>query len=98
MEERASDMVAMLAMALLTHTAKGFAEPVATLPGSAHEDGAPHKVGKYRDVRDMRIDKVKVGNARVFRPEGWSSALIVSQEIKNALEDMGVTGARFAEV
>jgi hypothetical protein len=63
-----------------------------------HEDGAPHKVGKYRDVRDMRIDKVKVGNAKVFRPEGWSSALIVSEDIKNALEDMGVTGARFAEV
>src|SRR5437868_90796 len=49
-----------------------------------HEDGVPHKVGKYRDVRDMRIDKAKVGNAKVFRPEGWSTALIVSEEIKNA--------------
>jgi hypothetical protein len=62
------------------------------------EDGAPHKVGKYRDVRDMRIDKVKVGNAKVFRPEGWSTALIVSEDIKDALERLGATGTRFEEV
>jgi hypothetical protein len=63
-----------------------------------HEDGAPHKVGKYRDVRDMRIDKAKVGNAKVFRPEGWSTALIVSEEIKAAMEAMGATGTYFQEV
>ena len=63
-----------------------------------HEDGAPHKVGKYRDVRDMRIDKVKVGNAKVFRPEGWSGTLIVAEEIKDAMERMGATGTRFQEV
>ncbi|MBN1208107.1 MAG: hypothetical protein JXB05_24800 [Myxococcaceae bacterium] len=63
-----------------------------------HEDGVPHKVGQYRDVRDMRIDKAKVGNAKVFRPEGWEVALIVSEEIKDALERMGATGTRFEEV
>jgi hypothetical protein len=63
-----------------------------------HEDGAPHKVGKYRDVRDMRIVKDKVGDAKVFRPEGWSGTLLVSEEIKDALERMGATGTRFTEV
>jgi hypothetical protein len=63
-----------------------------------HEDGAPHKVGKYRDVRDMRIDKARVGSTKVFRPEGWSSTLIISEEIKDALERMGATGTRFEEV
>jgi hypothetical protein len=63
-----------------------------------HEDGEPGKIGQYRDVRDMRIDKAKVGNAKVFRPEGWSTVLIVAEEIKNALEDMGATGTRFVEV
>jgi hypothetical protein len=63
-----------------------------------HEDGVPHKVGKYRDVRDMRIDKAKVGNAKVFRPEGWSTALIVSEEIKDAMEALGTMGTRFQEV
>jgi hypothetical protein len=46
----------------------------------------------------MRIDKSKVGNAQVFRPEGWSSTLIISEEIKDALERIGATGTRFTEV
>ena len=63
-----------------------------------HEDGVPDKVGQYRDVRDMRVDKAKIGDARVFRPEGWPGKLIVSEEIKKALERMGATGTRFQEV
>ncbi|MBN1210620.1 MAG: hypothetical protein JXB05_37565 [Myxococcaceae bacterium] len=62
------------------------------------EDGVPDKVGKYWAVDDMRIDKAKVGNAQVFRPEGWSSTLVVSEQIKDALERMGATGTRFEEV
>lgn len=62
------------------------------------EDGVPHKVGKYYAVDDMRIDKSKVGNAHVFRPEGWSGTLIVSEDIKNALEGVGATGTKFEEV
>jgi hypothetical protein len=63
-----------------------------------HEDGVPHKVGQYFSVRDMRIDKAKVGSTQVFRPEGWTVVLIVSGEIKDALERMGATGTRFQEV
>lgn len=63
-----------------------------------HEDGVPHKVGQYFSVRDMRIDKSKVGSAKVFRCEGWSGPLIASEEIKNALEHIGATGPRFEEV
>lgn len=63
-----------------------------------HEDGVPHKVGQYSSVRDMRIDKTKVGDAKVFRPEGWHVSLIVSEDIKDALEQIGATGAKFEEV
>ncbi|HZI03683.1 MAG TPA: DUF1629 domain-containing protein [Archangium sp.] len=63
-----------------------------------HEDGVPHMVGQYASVRDMRIDKAKVGNARVFRPDGWFISLLISEEIKDALEHMGATGTRFEEV
>jgi hypothetical protein len=63
-----------------------------------HEDGAPHMVGRYASVRDMRIDKPKAGNAKVFRCEGWVGPLIVSGEIKDALERMSATGTRFEEV
>ncbi len=62
------------------------------------EHGVPDKVGQYMGVDRMCIDKAKVGNAKVFRPEGWSSALIISEEIKDALDRMGATGTRFEEV
>lgn len=62
------------------------------------EHGVPDKVGQYMGVDRLRLDKRKVGGAEVFRPEGWEVALIVSEDIKNALEDLRVTGARFEEV
>jgi hypothetical protein len=62
------------------------------------EDGRPEKVGKYRAVSGMRIDPTKVGDAKVFRTWGWSIALIVSEDLKEALERAGVTGAKFEEV
>jgi hypothetical protein len=46
----------------------------------------------------MRIDKAKAGSAKVFRCEGWPGPLIVSGEVKGALEGMGATGTRFEEV
>lgn len=46
----------------------------------------------------MRIDKSQVGSAQVFRCEGWEVPLIVSEQIKDALERMGATGTRFEEV
>ncbi len=62
------------------------------------EDGRPEKVGKYRAVSGMRIDPAKVGDAKVFRPWGWTVALIVSEDIKDTLERAGVTGVKFSEV
>ncbi|XHF30511.1 suppressor of fused domain protein [Corallococcus exercitus] len=62
------------------------------------EDGQPDKVGMYRAVSRMRIDPAKVGDAKVFRPWGWTVALIVSEDIKDAVERAGVTGMRFEEV
>jgi hypothetical protein len=62
-----------------------------------HENGIPDMVGQYASVRDLRIDKAKAGSAKVFRLEGWTGPLIVSGEIKDALERMGATGTRFEE-
>jgi len=62
------------------------------------EDGRPEKVGQYRDVRGLRIDPARVGDAKVFRPWGWSVALIVSEDLKQALERLGATGTHFVEV
>ncbi len=46
----------------------------------------------------MRIDPSKVGDAKVFRTWGWSIALVVSEDIKDALERTGATGLQFTEV
>jgi hypothetical protein len=62
------------------------------------EDEQPEKVGEYRAVHGMRIDPSKVGDARIFRPWGWRVALIVSEDIKQAIESAGLSGARFVEV
>jgi hypothetical protein len=62
------------------------------------EDNQPEKLGEYRVVSGMRVDPSKVGDSKVFRPWGWTVALIVSEEIKEALERTGVTGTRFKEV
>jgi hypothetical protein len=62
------------------------------------EDGRPEKTSKYRAVAGMRIDPSKVGEAKVFRTWGWTIALIVSEEIKEALERIGATGVRFKQV
>jgi hypothetical protein len=62
------------------------------------EHGVPDKVGQYIAVDRMRIDKAKVGDAKVFRPQGWEVVLIVAEEIKDALDRMGATGTRFEEV
>lgn len=62
------------------------------------EEGVLHNIRRYSIMYELRIDKSKVGGARMFRVDGWRSSLIVSGEIKDALEHMGATGTRFEEV
>ena len=59
------------------------------------EHGEPERVGQYRYVRGMRIDPTKVEGARIFRPWGYTLTLVVSEDLKQALEHEGVTGTRF---
>jgi hypothetical protein len=62
------------------------------------EDGQPERVGEYQSVAGLRIDPTKVEGARIFRPWGWTLALLVSEDVKEALEREGITGTRFTEV
>ncbi len=61
-------------------------------------DGRPDRIGEYRAVSGLRIDKSKVGDERVFRLWGWTPPIIVTGEIKDALERTGLQGGRFDEV
>jgi hypothetical protein len=62
------------------------------------EDGIPEKVGQYMSVRDLHLDKSQIGNARVFRLKNWKVLIIVSEEIKEALERIQASGVQFEEV
>jgi hypothetical protein len=62
------------------------------------EDEQPEKVGEYKFIAGLRIDPAKVGDARIFRPWGWTGSLIVSEDLKQALEAEHITGTRFVEV
>ncbi|MGE6756783.1 imm11 family protein [Corallococcus interemptor] len=62
-------------------------------------DGAiPERAGEYRSIIGLRIDTSKIEDARVFRPMGWESTLIVSEEVKQGIERVGNTGVFFNRV
>ena len=61
------------------------------------EDGDPDRVGEYRVVAGLRIDPSKVGDAHIFRPWGWRIVIIVSEHLKQAMEEVGVSGTKFTE-
>ncbi|MCY1018308.1 imm11 family protein [Pyxidicoccus sp. MSG2] len=62
------------------------------------EDEQPERVGEYRLVVGMRIDPTQVGDAHIFRPWGWNVALIVSEDLKDAMDAVGITGTKFEPV
>lgn len=61
------------------------------------EDDWPERVGEYRVVEGLRIDATKTNGARIFRTWGWPM-LIITEDIKEALERGAVTGTRFIDV
>ncbi|MCY1073626.1 imm11 family protein [Archangium lansingense] len=62
------------------------------------EDGEPDRVGEYQNVRGLKVDPAKIGDADIFRPWGWLVVLIVSEHVKQAMETEGITGMKFLEV
>ena len=80
------------------HTIRCIDEAASKIERWTPEDGIPEMVGQYASVRGLRVDERLVGEARVFRPEGWKIDLIVSAEIKSALERIKATGVKFSEV
>ncbi|WP_205526027.1 hypothetical protein [Pyxidicoccus trucidator] len=60
--------------------------------------GSQRRRGTYRSVLGLRIDKSQAGDVKVFRTWGWTIALTVPENIKEALERTGATGMKFTEV
>jgi hypothetical protein len=62
------------------------------------DDSAPERRGAYRWISGLRIDPAKTGGALVLRPMKFKTAFIVSEEVKNALEQAGNLGVSFEHV
>ena len=61
-------------------------------------DGRPDKMDEYRMVTRLRVDPHRLtADAHFLRLQGWLH-LIVSQAVKEAMEEVGCLGARFREV
>jgi hypothetical protein len=55
--------------------------------------------GKYRMVTQLRLDPRRIPeDAHFFRLKDWEVALIVSEQVKVAMERVGCLGAKFEEV
>ncbi|MFL5353981.1 imm11 family protein [Archangium sp.] len=67
---------------------------------SVYEPGYddPEKVGHYRMLFGLKIDPEKVGDASIFHPWGWTVVLIVSERVKQAIEEEGLIRPQFTEV
>ncbi len=59
-------------------------------------DGRPDKVGQYKTMIDLKLDKSKINpNDHCFRVLHWEVAIIVSDYIKMKIEDIDAIGAKF---
>ena len=63
------------------------------------QDHRADLAGKYRQGTKLTVDPSAIPpGAHFFRIEGWRVALIVSEEVKEAMERVGCVGAKFIEV
>jgi hypothetical protein len=62
------------------------------------EEGRPDKVGRYRMVSNLTIDPSRTHDRHIFRVEDFAIALIVSEVIRQALEELLALGVVFKPV
>lgn len=61
-------------------------------------DGRPEKIGKYRMVARLLVDARKLEGQSIVRIKDWNVALLVAEDVKEAIEAGGFTGALFEPV
>ncbi|WP_240359746.1 imm11 family protein [Pyxidicoccus trucidator] len=83
---------------VVTRTIRCIDEAASRIERWKPEDGVPELVGQYASVRGMHIDRARVGDEQLFRLQDWEVDIIVSEELKDALERSHATGLKFTEV
>lgn len=56
------------------------------------------EVGGWRAVSKLVLEPAKTEGVSIFRPYGWPPPIIVSEEMKGALEGAGLKGLRFIPI
>lgn len=62
------------------------------------DDGRPEMVGRIRMITNLAIDRVAAGGSHIFRIQGWTLPIIVSEEFKRLSMHAGWRGATFQEL
>lgn len=62
------------------------------------EDDRPDKLGKYREIAPLLIDALRTNGRHIFRIRGFVVPLIVSEEVKSAIEELPDLGVVFKPV
>lgn len=58
----------------------------------------PDRAGEYRSFLSLVIDPTKTGEHHIFRLKNYLQAIIVSEEVKQRIENANVIGASFQSV
>jgi hypothetical protein len=56
------------------------------------------RLGTFRDVTKAVIDSKKIGDAPIFRLWGWEMMVVVRENVKQVIEEAGITGCMFREI
>jgi hypothetical protein len=56
------------------------------------------KAGKPRSIYPLVLDPSRIGSHHIFHPKDWRVATIVSEDVKNALDEIGATGMEYVPV
>ncbi len=62
------------------------------------EDDEPSKLGGYRMVFELWLDPDRIGGAQIFRLAERHVVMAVTEDVKLALEDAGVSGLTFKAI
>jgi hypothetical protein len=58
----------------------------------------PYLLGTFRDIPKLVLNSARVRDVPLFRLKGWELAVIVREDLKQAMEAATITGCRFVEV
>jgi hypothetical protein len=55
-------------------------------------------IGTFRDVTNAVLDFDKIGDAKIFRLWGWETMVVLREDVKQAIEEAGITGCEFYKI